>query len=55
MLNEKGLKCWKGPQIKNKVSNVQWKGCQMLKGPQITNKVFQMSAKRVSNPEKGLK
>ena len=54
MLNEKGLKYWKGPQITNKVSNVEWKVCQMLKGSQITNKVSNVR-QRVSNAEKGLK
>ena len=27
----KGVKCWKGSKITNKVSNVEWKGSQMLK------------------------
>ena len=34
MLNEKGLKCWKGSQITNKVSMFNAKGVKYWKGPQ---------------------
>ena len=53
----RGVKCWKGSQILNKVSNVEWKGLYCWKGPQVTNEVSNVEwkgcqmLKRVSNNE----